>query len=105
MKKRQDKAIMRQLYDCWQNEGISQSAFCKQHTINPYVFRYWVQKFRKQQSLSSQASSSKGFSQIGLAGSQATDCQQALATIVFPSGVGLELFTCPEVGFLKELIF
>jgi len=39
---------MFELIEQWQQSGLSQKAFCEQHSIRYYVFHYWYRRYRKQ---------------------------------------------------------
>ena len=39
---------MFELIEQWQQSGLSQKAFCEQHSIRYYVFQYWYRRYRKQ---------------------------------------------------------
>jgi hypothetical protein len=101
MKNETDK--MRRFFDQWQSQGISKQAFCNQNGLGYHKFNYWVKKFRPKQA--SPTVNVSGFTHIPIKlPVPIQQSQQIFAAIVFPSGVRLELFAVPEVGFLKEFI-
>ncbi len=50
MKKNQKstKEEMYPIIDQWKESGLNQSQYCKQEKISYYVFKYWLQKYRKE---------------------------------------------------------
>ena len=56
MKKHQKniKEEMYPLITLWKESGLNQSQYCKQEKISYYIFKYWLQKYRKQESTAKQ---------------------------------------------------
>lgn len=45
----------------WQQSGLSQKAWCKEHHLTYSSFHYWYKRYRSQQSDNSQKDTAKGF--------------------------------------------
>lgn len=102
--KRHDHEQMLSLYDQWQASGESKTEFAVNHGIRPTTFYYWARKFE-------QSGSGSGFRRISLDEAFPEHRDEPLATIHYPTGVRLELYTSirggmssPEIELLKKLI-
>lgn len=55
---------MLSLIEQWQQSGLSQKAFYKQHNIPTHVFYYWLKRYRKQQAGLDQSVTPNSFVQL-----------------------------------------
>ena len=79
--------------ESWQQNETTQKAYCLQHEINPWVFQYWLGKYRKAHCLS------EGFYPIHVNG-QATENIR----IHYPNGVEVQLPAYTGLRILQALI-
>ncbi len=57
------RTTMFSLIESWQQSGLSQKAFCKQHQILSHVFYYWYKCYRTQNDVAA-LQPSKGFIEL-----------------------------------------
>jgi hypothetical protein len=87
----QHKEQMLYHYDQWQQSGLNQIEYARQHQLKIHTFKYWIQKFNKQQSKSS------GF--IAIEPFVPTEIN-----IRYPNGVELALPPQTSLKIISELI-
>jgi hypothetical protein len=61
--KEQGEAML-SLIEQWQQSGLSQKAFYKQHNIPAHVFYYWLRRYKKQQAGLNQSVTPNSFVQL-----------------------------------------
>lgn len=79
----------------WQASGSTQKSFCEQHKLKHNTFYYWYKQFRKTES-----SSGDGF--VPVTFSQAPPL--VFASLVFTSGISVQLHQVVSAQYIKELL-
>lgn len=87
------------LVEVWDGSGLSQKAFCKRHGIKPYVFSYWLRRYRTQRPIVRQEPS--GFVSVEM--DQVPD-ESVLAEVIYPDGTRLILQERVSLSFLQSLL-
>ena len=96
-----DEATREQMFSLirdWQQSGLSQKAFCEQHTIRYHIFHYWYKCFRELQL----TPKSEGFIPIKI--QRSNTANTASAELVYPDGKRLLFHQPVSSDFLKALI-
>lgn len=84
----------------WQQSGLSQKAYCKQHNIRYHVFHYWYRSFRNLQL----QSEDEGFIPLKIQPSNSVNTSCAYVELLLADGKRL-LFNQPvSSDYLKALI-
>lgn len=78
----------------WQQSGLAQKAYCRQHQLASHLLAYWIRRCRKQN-----APQAKGFVVVSLSAS-ATPVMELLT----PGGARLLFYSRPEAAYLQELL-
>ena len=73
----------------WQDSGMSQAQFCRDHELKLHCFRYWVRKKREEESCS-------GFRLI------APERTPLSVSIIYPNGIKIEVAS--DLVLVRELI-
>lgn len=84
---------------CWQQSGLSQKAYCRQHQIAYHLFPYWRKRYRLQ---SEGAACSKGFLSLDI--SLPAVSATAVLELVRPDGSRLLFYVQPEALYLQSLL-
>lgn len=93
-----DMAVGEQMFNMivsWQQSGLTQKSFCKQHDIVYHVFHYWYRRFR----LFHTPSKPEGFIAIKI---DAPDI--CAAELILPDGRRLVFHQPVSSDFLKALV-
>ena len=91
---------MYRIINAWQNSGMTQKAFCRDHNLKLSVFYYWLGKYRKSGTDNSQP---ERFIPISL--SHAKERDNAYACVLeYPDGTTLRLRTLPGITDLLCLL-
>src|SRR4051812_39300409 len=90
---------------CWQQSGLTQKAYCEQHSILYHVFHYWYKKYRDAQPSDKQAD----FIALHLQQPSAAHSYPAPATgahmeLLLPDGRRLLFHQPVSADYLKVLI-
>jgi len=95
MSKEEKRRKMLTLAGQWQQSGMSQQAFAREHNINVFTLRYWINKKRRQQN---EENGSSGFVQL--------NNLAATGDIIlhYPNGVELQLPLHTPVSMIKSLV-
>lgn len=89
---RQDKrSMMLSMVEQWQSSGMTQAEFAGVQNLTLVKFRYWIQRYRQQQSGDSEFIQLNGFSSGDI-------------SIRYPNGVELALPAHTPVGMIRSLI-
>ena len=88
---------MFELIEQWQQSGLTQKAFCEQHSIRYYVFHYWYRRYRMQHVVSNNGSS---FVKLQIAKPAGT----SLVEVIYPGGIRLLFHEPVSSNYLKALI-
>lgn len=78
----------------WQQSGLTQKEYCRQHQLAPHLLAYWIRRCRKQH-----APQARGFVPVSLSAST-TPVMELLTS----SGARLLFYSRPEVAYLQELL-
>ena len=98
-----DEATREQMFSLirdWQHSGLSQKAFCEQHTIRYHVFHYWYKCFRDLQS----NSKPEGFIPIKIQRANTTNTASAQVELVLADGKRVLFHQPVSSDSLKHLI-
>jgi transposase-like protein len=96
-----DRKAMLALIQQWQNSGMRQKDFYRQHNISAHVFYYWHKCYRKQQDkIAEPLSSSNQFIELQ---PQATGLKTNIE-IRLPGGIQIFCSDQVSVDYLKALI-
>lgn len=82
----------------WQRSGLSQKAYCKQHSIRYHVFHYWYKRYRDLQGTDKEP----GF--ISLKIKPSADTSIAHTELLLPDGKRLLFYQPVSSDYLKTLI-
>jgi len=88
---------MFELIEQWQQSGLSQKAFCEQHSIRYYVFHYWYRRYRMQHVVSNNGSS---FVKLQIAKPAGTSSVE----IIYPGDIRLLFHEPVSSNYLKTLM-
>jgi hypothetical protein len=94
----QHREKMFSLIAAWQNSGLSQRAYCEQHSVRYSLFHYWYSRFRQQQTTPEQATR---FLPINVQLSAATT---AAVEVVLADGKRLLFHHGVAADYLKAII-
>src|SRR5215210_3711685 len=83
----------------WQQSGLSQKAYCEQHSIRYHVFHYWYKCFRNLQL----PSKDEGFIPIKIQPSNTIYTDSVHAELLLPDGRRLLFHQGVSSDFLKAL--
>jgi len=90
---------MYRLIDVWQNSGLSQASFCRQHGIAPTTFRDWLKRYKATKNQSS--SLTKGFVPVKV---EQMPNKIFDAELMFPNGISVRLNKSIDTTLLTHLI-
>ena len=82
----------------WLTSGLTQKAFCEQHSIRYYVFHYWYKRYRMQQSGIQDNATSFVKLQV------AKPSPSGAVEINFPGGIRILFHEPVSSNYLKALI-
>ena len=86
------------LIEQWHTSGLTQKAFCEQHSVRYYVFHYWYKRYRMQHSEAGETAGSFVKLQVArpsLAGG---------VEINYPGGVRIIFHEAVSSSYLKALV-
>lgn len=83
------------MIDLWQQSGLTQKAFCREHDIVYHVFHYWYKRFRH---------SLSGVKQEGFVAIKIDTPDMCPAELMLPDGRRLVFHQPVSSSFLKALI-
>ena len=83
----------------WQQSGLSQKEYCRQHHIAYHLLPYWLKRHRLQ---SKGATTGKGFMAVSI--SQPAVSANPVMELVRPDGSRLLFYTQPESRYLQSLL-
>jgi len=95
MKKEEKRRHMLMLVEQWQQSGLSQQAFAREHHLNVFTLRYWINKKPRQQNGQSEYS---GFVQLG------NLIESGKIILRYPNGIELHLPLHAPVSLIKNLV-
>ncbi len=95
MKKEEKRRHMLMLVEQWQQSGLSQQAFAREHHLNVFTLRYWINKKHRQQNGQSEYS---GFVQLG------NLIESGKIILRYPNGIELHLPLHAPVSLIKNLV-
>lgn len=84
--------------DAWENSGMSQQAFCREHSLNYPRFVYWRRKFRLEETNESAANT--GFVPV----MAATGAPESALSVSLPSGLQLHGIDCSNLDVVLQLL-
>jgi len=80
----------------WQQSGLTQKAYCRQHHIAPHLFSYWLKRYRLLEG------QQKGFVPVTISSPPSTGAP--VMEPVLASGSRLLFYTRPEPAYLHSLL-
>ncbi len=98
---RQPPEVRQQMFaliEQWLTSGLTQKAFCEQHSIRYYVFHYWYKRYRMQQS--GMQDNATSFVKLQVA----KPSHAGSVEINFPGGIRLVFHEPVSSSYLKALI-
>jgi hypothetical protein len=87
---------------CYEQSGLTQSAFCTEHSLSLHVFTYWLRRYRSDHR-SVSAVVGAGFKEI-LAASPDLDMAHSFVRIRDNRGIELEFGAGVSAAFLRSLL-
>ena len=101
MPRRRTSQEMYPLIAKWEKSGKSQKAFCESVQIKLHVFKYWVQRRKKEGQVAS-----SDFIELKIAEEATSSTKNPLlyAEIIYPTGVALRLHQRLNSGDLKIIV-
>lgn len=87
-------AQMQAHVQAWQQSGLTQKEYCRQHQLASHLLAYWIRRVRQKN-----APAAKGFVAVSLSTS-ATPVMELLTS----SGARLLFYSRPEAAYLQELL-
>jgi hypothetical protein len=87
---------MFELIEQWQQSGLSQKAFCEQHSTRYYVFHYWYKRYRQNK----EEGNNSSFVKLQIAKPAGTSSVE----IIYPGGIRLLFHEPVSSNYLKGLI-
>jgi hypothetical protein len=85
---------MEDLYQQWQESGLSRKAFCQLHDLSYATFNYWFKRLHD-----TGPSAPTGFTELNVPSTAAFSLE-----VVFPSGSRLVFQHEPSATWLRELL-
>lgn len=97
IKSRRDAAQMELLVKKWEQSGQSRADFCREEGLPPWIFQYWLSRYRAKRS----PELAVGFSEIRIKGE---DLGNGLITIRHPDGMEVEIRDNVSASWLRQLL-
>ena len=94
------RTTMFSLIESWQQSGLSQKAFCKQHQILSHVFYYWYKCYRTQNDVAA-FQPSKGFIELH---NHLSPLPEAAIEVLFSCGHRIFFHQPVAASFIKAII-
>ncbi len=93
------RSEMFSVIESWQRSGLSQKAYCQQHSIRYHQFHYWYRVYRDQKGQTN--SEEPSFVALTI---RDVSTQSPLLELVLPGGKRLVFYHQPTVDFLAALL-
>ncbi len=95
MSKEERRQQMLMLVELWQQSGMSQQTFAREHHINVFTLRYWIDKKRQQQN---EQNENSGFVQLD------NMIESGEIILHYLNGIELHLPLHAPVSMIKNLV-
>jgi hypothetical protein len=90
------------LIEQWQQSGISQKAFCSEHSLTVLKFQYWHKRYKAEKL--PDESNEPSFIKMSVPVAQMHGHSVGQAEVVFPNGIRILLHQEVSAHFLKALV-
>lgn len=87
----------------WQESGLTQQGYCREHHLAPHQFTYWKHKLLKGSDVATPAGGTKSAFVQAQVNTIAAGCSSGL-TLVFPSGLRLTGIDPHNLGLTRQLL-